>query len=496
MPPDDDIERLRQERDLYVQILALGTEEELEPLLSQALALIVTLTGASRAAVMVDGEPHQPGAFFSHGVPEAEGPQLRAWISTGIVAAARAEGRVLQTASALLDPRFAARQSVRQQKIEAVLCAPVGSPAVGVVYVQGHRRTGPFPPEDVELLTRIARNLGPMVDRLRTRVALSRATDATAMIRQRFPAPAILGRSPAIAEMLQTAAMVAPLDITVLLTGASGTGKTALATTIHQHSPRARGPFLELNCAAIPDNLIESELFGALPGAHSTATRRMPGKVEAAEKGTLFLDEIGELSLGAQARLLQLLQSRQFYPLGGTTPIRADVRILAATNIALEEAVAQKKFREDLYYRLHVLPIRVPALAERRDDIPLLVTSFCAATCQRLGFAPLTPLPSLIEAAELTSWPGNVRQLQHGIEAAVIRAHAEGASGVSRAHLFPTHGAESATPSFQEATLRFQKALLHETLQATGWNISETARRLDLARSHVYNLIRQHGLSA
>src|SRR5438876_851423 len=195
----------------------------------------------------------------------------------------------------------------------------------------------------------------------------------------------------------------------------------------------ARHPSVTLNCATLPETLIESELFGALPGAHSTATRRIEGKVESAERGTLFLDEIGELSHAAQAKLLHLLQAKEYYPLGGTKPQRANVRVIAASNLDLQHAVAERRFREDLFYRLQVLPIRVPSLAERREDIPLLAAWFCTQACTRHGLPRLALSPNALRAAETAEWPGNVRQLENAVEAAVIRAAGAHAKQVERA---------------------------------------------------------------
>ena len=188
-----------------------------------------------------------------------------------------------------------------------------------------------------------------------------------------------------MAELLKQVALVSPLQISVLITGPSGSGKTQLARLIHDNSRRAEGPFVELNCGALPGELIENELYGSAPGAHSTAAKRTEGKVAAAEGGTLFLDEVGELPVRAQASLLQLLQSRSYFPLGSATPRTSNVRILAATNINLAAAVTERRFREDLYYRLNVFPLRVPSLVERPADIPLLAEHFCKLASQNNG---------------------------------------------------------------------------------------------------------------
>jgi Nif-specific regulatory protein len=281
----------------------------------------------------------------------------------------------------------------------------------------------------------------------------------------------------------------------VLLTGESGTGKSQLARVIHDNGPRADRPFVELNCAAIPETLLESELFGARRGAHSTATSATPGKVAAAEGGTLLLDEIGELPLQAQAKLLQLLQSKQYYPLGGTRPETADVRVIAATNTDLAAAIAERRFREDLFYRLQVVPLRVPSLAERATDVPLLAQHLCRSACERHGLPLLQASPGALTALEVADWPGNVRQLAHALEAAVIRAAGDGARQVEAWHVFPDATRHASEPlTFQEQTRRFQAGLLETTLEESGWNVVEAARRLDVARSYAYKLIRAFGI--
>jgi transcriptional regulator with GAF, ATPase, and Fis domain len=506
--------RAEQERDFYRKLLELGQAEEIKPFLADALGLIVKLTGARMAYVELRSDPDSQGDppfWVAHGCEDEEIREIRAAFSMGVMAAAIATGRTIITVSALTDPRFSTSASVQRNRIEAVICAPVGvAPPVGVVYLQDRADKGLFTEEDRSRVEAFARHLTPFTERLLLRQRTREQADPTLPFRRTLEAQGVVGRSPALARVLQQAAVAAPLDVTVLLTGPSGTGKTQLARVLHESSPRARRPFVELNCAALPEALLESELFGAMPGAHSTANRKIEGKVAAAEGGTLFLDEIGELKLSAQSKLLQLLQSKEYYPLGATRPARADVRVIAATNVDLKAAVQRKEFREDLFYRLQVLPIRVPPLSERREDVALLAEHFCAAASSTHGLPSVRLGVDAVCAIEAAEWSGNARELAHAVEAAVIRAASEGLREVERRHLFPTEQTSrepeglSAEPvkvapykglSFQEATRRFQADLLRATLDECGWNVTEAATLLDLARSHAYKLVRAFGLT-
>jgi len=492
--------QLRRERDLFNRLLNLGRQDEPEPFLSEALGLIVEVTEARQGYLELhdDDAPDAPRWSLAHGFTAEQVVGVRAAISRGIIAEALATGTTIVTDSALRDERFSTLDSVQLGRIEAVLCAPIGDdPPRGVLYLQRPAGHHAFTDEHRAHAETFAWHLAPLADRVLARYRARAVTDHTARIRETVQAPQVIGRSAALAAALQQAALVAPLDVHVLLTGETGTGKSQLARVIHDNGPRASHPFVALNCATLPETLVENELFGALPGAHSTAARKIEGKVESAEHGTLFLDEISELTLPAQAKLLHLLQAKEYYPLGGTKPQRADVRLIAATNADLRQAVVERRFREDLFYRLQVLPIRVPSLHERREDIALLAAFLCAQACSRHGLPRLALSPNALHAAEAAEWPGNVRQLEHAIEAAVIRAAGDRAKQVERLHLFPdSANVPEPDPSctFQEATRRFQACYLQDALEGQGWNVVETARRLDLARSHVYNLIRAFGL--
>jgi len=485
---------LRRERDLYLRLLDLGREEDLEALVREALALIVATTDAARGYLELNDESGEPRWSTAHGLSGPELEQVRLSISRGIIAEALASGKIIETPSAVIDSRFAARESVQRGRIGAVLCAPIGDGRPrGVLYLSSDVQ-GAFS-EQRERVETFARHVAPLVDRILAGRRVRAHDDATAPLRSRMRLDGIVGRSTALAAALEQASAVAPLNVHVLLTGETGTGKSQLARVIHDNSPRAHAAFVELNCATIPAPLLESELFGALPGAHSAATRRMQGKVEAANGGTLFLDEIGEVPLDAQAKLLQFLQSKQYYVLGSTTATHADVRIVAATNLALEQAVAERRFREDLFWRLNVVQIRLPALTERAADIPELAAHFLEEACRKHGFVRLELSPNAVRALQHADWPGNIRQLGNTIEMAAIRGAAIGAKGIEVGHLFPGKQDATAGPTtFQEATRQFQAKLLRDALEANGWNVAETARRLDVARSHVYELIHAFGI--
>jgi Nif-specific regulatory protein len=498
----EDAVRLRRERDFYRRLLERGNETEFEPFLKEALALIVEISGARQGYLEIHGasDDVDRGWSLAHGFSNSELEEIRSRISRGIIAEALSTGQIVETSSAMLDPRFLARASVQGLKIEAVLCAPIGNDLpLGALYLQGRDAPGSFTEDDCERAKLFARHLSPQAENLIRRHVTRESEDRTAPFRENLRTEGLVGKSAALAAMLREVSLVAPLDVNVLLTGESGTGKSQIARVIHESGSRASKPMVELNCAALPETLVESELFGAHAGGHSTATVAVTGKVAAAEGGTLLLDEIGELPLAAQSKLLQLLQTKRYYPLGASQPETADVRLIAATNSDLDAAVREGGFREDLFYRLAVLPVRVPSLAERASDIPELAVFFCDSACEKHGLPQLSLARSALGAIEAAKWPGNIRQLEHAIEAGAIRAAGVGAAQIEPQHLFPEQGAAGApgdeAATLQEATRRFQAELLGKTLAETDWNVTEAARRLDVARSYVYKLIRAFGLA-
>jgi len=439
--------------------------DDLPQFLAEALSLLIAVAGARRGYIQMRAADAPESRQYSLMQGMAAEELSAEAFSSSIIAEAYATGEAIVTASAQLDPRFSHSKSVKARRLEAVLCVPMGgTPPIGVVYLQDRVEVGSFTNVDLARTQLFARNVGRVADRLLWQRERRNAADPTLRLRAKLAVDAIVGSSAALGALFQQLAVVAPMNVGVLLTGESGTGKTQLAHALHDSSSRAGRPFVELNCTALPDELFESELFGAVPGAHSTATKRIPGKIEAAEGGTLFLDEIGELSLRSQAKLLQVLQSGSYYPLGSASPRKADVRVVAATNADLAAAVKGRTFREDLYYRLNVFPIRVPSLSERRGDILLLAQHFSRSACEQNGLPLLRVTESAVMALEYRDWPGNIRELAHAVHAAVLRAQSEGSAAVERRHLQAARDLASAPVepeaprNFHDATRRFQAA--------------------------------------
>ena len=313
----------------------------------------------------------------------------------------------------------------------------------------------------------------------------------------------IVGQSYAVRAVTDKIALVAKTPARVLITGENGTGKELVARAIHTQSPRAKGPFIEVNCAAIPGELIESELFGHIKGSFTGAIADRPGKFEQADGGTLFLDEIGDMSLAAQAKVLRVLQDGVVTRIGGAKPVKVDVRVLAATNKVVEEEITAGRFREDLYYRLNVVPIHVPPLRERREDIPSLIGHFVSQLTGPGGLAAKAIGDDAVARLQRRDWPGNVRELRNTIERLLIlsngpRVNADDVERLVGRRADTSEGGLGAlleVPTFDEFKHAAERAYLLAKLRAFDWNVSETARALDMPRSNLYKKIERYGLS-
>jgi nitrogen regulation protein NR(I) len=349
----------------------------------------------------------------------------------------------------------------------------------------------PFDNDEVKILVRQVleqRALQRQVQHLHERL------DAT------FRFENLLGTSPAIQRVFDIVKKVAPTDLTVLITGESGTGKELIANALHQNSPRKNGPFIKVNCAAMARELVESELFGHEKGAFTGASASREGKFEAADGGTLFLDEIGDMPLETQAKVLRVLQEREFERVGGNRTIKVDVRVLAATNKHLQQMVREGKFREDLFFRLNVVPVVLPPLRERREDIPLLATHFLKEVTARYKQESLTFAADAYSLLLGATWPGNVRELKNVIEAsAVLAPGAEiRALDVQLPSSQPTPTETSGPTSFKEAKQlvvdAFERDFITRALQRHQGNVTKTAADMGMLRQQLQQKIRELGL--
>jgi two-component system response regulator AtoC len=337
------------------------------------------------------------------------------------------------------------------------------------------------------------------------RYAVVKALKASERARDSAPEPGscgttLLGDSAGIREVHAIIRRAAPTMSTVLVRGESGTGKELVARLIHEQSPRARGPFVRVHCAALPDTLLESELFGYEKGAFTGATTRKPGRVELAEGGTLFLDEIGDITPAMQVKLLRLLQEKEYDPLGGTRTVTADVRFVAATNRNLEKMVKANELREDLFYRLNVVPIWMPPLRDRPEDIERLARKFFAEQIRAAGRGEMTLSESAVEVLGARRWRGNVRELQNFIERLVVLSDSPDVSAsdvqreISRQPAISTVSLPAGKGPLEERIRAAEHAALTSALASTHNNRTAAARLLGISRRTLYTKLEEHGL--
>ncbi|MBI4643412.1 MAG: sigma-54-dependent Fis family transcriptional regulator [Deltaproteobacteria bacterium] len=336
---------------------------------------------------------------------------------------------------------------------------------------------------------------------VRNALEMARLAEENRRLRlQATPVREIVGKSEALQRLREQVRMVAPTNASVLITGENGTGKELVARALHAFSQRSHKPFVEVNCAAIPEDLIESELFGHEKGAFTGATSRRQGKFDLAHEGTLFLDEIGDMSLKTQAKILRILEEQRFERVGGSRPIQVDVRVVAATNKNLAEEIQRGTFREDLYHRINVIPLQVPPLRERREDIPLLAGHFLQELARENDAPPKTISPRALEALVNLPWPGNVRELKNFIWRLAILTPGPQID-LPDLHLTTPPESESGDldhllqmPDFREARARFEKEYLRRQLEECQGSVSLLAERIGLERSHLYRKLKAYGL--
>lgn len=473
---------------LLEDLAALSSHTEVPAFVDGVLSLLASSLGAGTVYMSLGPSIQRP--TWRHCLPEEQLDDVLARVSTGAMAEAIGTGEVVVTTSAHHDPRFASRQSVRRNRIEAVLCAPVGDPIRGVLYVQNRLAGGPFNDEEEALFRRAAALIGPLSQRL-VRESQLDAPDATERVRSSLRLRGIVGRSAAIAGVLDELAACARTRAPVLLTGETGTGKSLLARALHDNSGRT-GPFVSVECTQLREDRTVADLFGARAGAYTGIQRDRPGFVEAARRGTLFLDEIGELPGEVQGQLLRFLQDGTYRWLGDTQARNADVRVVAATHVDLAKAVETGTFRADLHYRLAVFPVSVPALRDRLEDLPLLAHAFVERAASEFDVAALPLATSALVALESRTWAGNLRELDNVLRRALLLANHARAGALQATHLHRGPDAPPTEPhpaSLGDAVTAFKRRYVLRALDAEQGNKSRAAKRLGIGRSSLYELL-------
>lgn len=340
----------------------------------------------------------------------------------------------------------------------------------------------PFDPDEIEMhIKKIVEHKELVLENILLRQKLE----------EKYKYGEIIGKSGAMQEVFELITRIAPTDSTVLITGESGTGKELIAQAIHGNSNRCYMPFIAVSCGALPDSLLESELFGYEKGAFTGAEHTKRGRFEMADKGTIFLDEIGDISLKTQVDLLRVLQQKEFRRLGGEEVIKVDVRILAATNRDLQKAIRENRFREDLYYRLNVISIHVPPLRERKEDIPLLIETFIRRYCLEMNKEEVKISPTALKLLLDYDWPGNVRELENVIERALVIGQGKKIA----ADDLPFSRKELVPEKLPKSLKVMEQMHIERVLEETDWNISRAARELDIDRQTLYNKIQKYKIT-
>ncbi len=408
-------------------------------------------------------------------------------VSETIIKAVQTQRRALLSTDAASDVQLAAGLSVAEGRLRTVVAIPIlaGDVVVGMLQADSNAADVRLPPDAPALLERLAAPLGRFMVRASRRASGAAATSSA---HPTMAPPRLIASSPSMSALLDDISAAAATPATCLITGETGAGKEVVARLIHTRSDRAQGPFMAVNCAAIPESLIESELFGFEKGAFTGAMKTTPGKVELADGGTLFLDEIGDMSPHAQAKLLRFLQERVFYRVGAQRYTRVDVRIVAATNRDLLQRVTEGAFRQDLYYRLAVVPLTLPPLRERPEDIEALAQYFLDRFCRELKRPPMTLSADTLARMRAYRWPGNVRELMNLMERCAVL-------GRDAVALGPAAASAAATGTRAPASSDGRVAEIVEALRVHRGNKTKAAKALGISRPTLNKLIKRHDIN-
>ncbi len=470
---------------------AVASVRGLEALEKEVLSRIFEVAPADRAAILLceHGMDEWTSIF---GWDRVSGPNPAVQVSRTIVSQVLSDGVAVLSNDLSSTESFSDTASILERRIHSVLAVPleVFDRILGVIYLDASNPKAHFDENHLQLLTGIGSIAAAALDNARRMESLeqeNRRLQAEISLEHNM-----VGDSPRMRDVYQFIARVAPRDVTVLIFGESGTGKELVARAIHRNSSRADKPCMAINCAALAETLLESELFGHEKGAFTGAIAQKKGKLEVAEGGTVFLDEIGELAPLLQAKLLRVLQEREFERVGGTRTIKLNVRLIAATNRDLEEEVKRGRFREDLYYRLNVVAVRMPALRERREDVPLLASYFTAKFSQRSNRPVLGVSPQARAALMNYDWPGNVRELENAIERAVVLGSSDLIlpEDLPEAILEKAESAGATMTAFHDALREAKKQLILNAFEQAQGTYTEAARLLGLHPNYLHRLIR------
>jgi Nif-specific regulatory protein len=464
---------------------------DLDQLQAQILELIFEVVPAERGAILLDGKGNEKfSSLFAHPGPAKGAEPVR--VSRTITRQVMDQGVAILGADVPGSGGLSGVDSLLSFKVRSLLCVPltVFRRVLGCIYLDTTSPATRFDRDHLELVASIAGISAVALDNARRLLWLEQEN-------QRLAAEInlqhnMVGESAAMKEVYRFLSRVAPTESTVLVAGESGTGKELVARAIHRNSPRAARPFVAINCAAIPEGLLESELFGYERGAFTGAASQKKGRLEMADGGVLFLDEIGELAPALQVKLLRVLQEREFERLGGSRPISVDIRVIAATNKDLAAAVKARNFREDLYYRLNVVSVVLPSLRERREDIPVLAEYFVAKFATKCKVKAKKISPEAMSGLMNYNWPGNVRELENAIERALVL----GVSDSIRPEDLPDSVAEKdRAPGVHEAkyhlaVTQLKKHLILTALEEAKGSYTEAARILGVHANYLHRLVR------
>lgn len=491
---------------LYEITRELASEAELRVSLGKILAILSQRKGLNNGAVtIINPLTGQIETEVAHGITVEARRKGTYRIGEGITGRVVASGAPMVVPQISKEPLFLNRTSSRERNSDSLsfICVPIrrGADTIGALSVDREYRAGVEFDQDLRFLTILSGLIAQTVKRVQlVNQERQRLEQENSQLRrelsEKYRVSSILSNSSRMQEVLEMLHRVAASNATVLLRGESGTGKSMVARAVHHNSKRADGPFITVNCSALPENLLESELFGHERGAFTGAHEARKGRFELAEGGTLFLDEIGELSTAVQVKLLSVVQDREFQRLGGTRSIKCDVRLITATNKDLEQAVADGSFREDLYYRLNVFPIYLPPLRERRTDIMLLAEFFLekyAAENEKKIRRISTPAIDLLTQYH---WPGNVRELQNCMERAVLICDED---AIKSYHLPPTLQSsdslrEVSPSSFTAAVESFERELIIDALKKSDGNQTKAAALLETSLRIVNYKIKKYAI--